>query len=655
MTEPTIPKPETPMHYRSLSLRRGATDGRPATLDEKSRSVEVIGATEEPVEVFDFQRWELVREVLLMDGLELPKSRQVPLLDSHSRYSTAAVLGSYRDMIARNGQLTGRVLFSTVPEAEGPYTKLREGHLTDFSAGYRIIQSTWIEEGQSATIRGRSFNGPLRVTDRWRIKELSVTPIGADELATARSERSQSSGGPTASATPQPSQQGKIEMTENIQTTETETAVKAERMRIGEIEGAARSFNYPDDLTKKLVDGGVPTATALRSIMDHAIASKAAAGPVGYRGPANFTYGADDWEKRSEAMTDALVMRAGVRLEKPADGAADFRGASLPEIAKNCLEASGQRVSGMSKNEIVSAALTGRAHQTADFPSLLANTGNKVLRLAYEQAPGTFAQWVKQTDARDFNPMSRTQLSEAPDLDQVPEHGEFVYGKFLDSKETFQVYKYGKLFAVTREALVNDDLAAFTRIPLSFAMSAKRKINAAVYSILTTNAAMADGLALFEATYHKNLIPHGSGAAPSTTTLSAARLAMRLQTGLNGAVLNIAPRYLIVGAGLETVGDVLLNSTGALEDEKSSAVVNPFYKKLELVVDSLLDAASPVWFVAADPAAIDTIEVAYLDGRREPYLETRQGWAVDGVEYKVRIEFGCAAIDHRGFYMNDGN
>ena len=191
LTVRSKPQPKD-MRYRTMSIRL-AGDGTPATLDADSRSFEVIGATEAPVEVFDYERLEVVPEILLMDGCEMPGNRQVPLLDTHNRWDTASVLGSYRQMDVAKDQLVGRVFFSNTTEAESPYTKAREGHLTDFSVGYRVIESQWVDAGQKATVRGRSFEGPLRVTTRWRVKELSICPIGADEAAKARSQQPPSS------------------------------------------------------------------------------------------------------------------------------------------------------------------------------------------------------------------------------------------------------------------------------------------------------------------------------------------------------------------------------------------------------------------------------------------------------------------------------
>ena len=81
-----------------LSIRAdGNTAWQPMSFDEKTFTVDVIAATEQPVRVFDTQRFEVVEEVLLMSGLELPESGRVPLLDSHDRSSVKDVLGALGD------------------------------------------------------------------------------------------------------------------------------------------------------------------------------------------------------------------------------------------------------------------------------------------------------------------------------------------------------------------------------------------------------------------------------------------------------------------------------------------------------------------------------------------------------------------------------
>jgi hypothetical protein len=636
-------KPNREMNFRTLNLRLSKDGGGPSTLDNENRSFEVVGATEAPVEVYDWRRGELVKEILLMSGCEMPNGRQVPLLDSHMRWDTASVLGSFREMRAVKDQLIGRVFFATAPEAESPYIKAREGHLTDFSVGYRVIDSQWVPEGEKTAIQGRSFEGPVSVVTRWRVKELSICPIGADEAAKARSEKLINKG-----------VKHLMELQNNTTTEQIEAVRQEERERIVGIEFLCRRAKM-EHLKDEFVRNGATIEMVRQRAMDYIFTN--AEGGHGYRGPVDidhFYHGQDESDKRREAAIDGLCLRAGVKLPQPASGALDYRGVALADIAKECLVSAGVSVRGKTRAMIVKMALSERAAGGWDFPSLLSAAAGKALRTAYEQSPATYEQWVNITDGLDFKEMSRHQLSEADDIDQVPELGPYKYGEFGESKEVFRIYKFGKLFAVSREAIINDDLSAFTRIPLSFALSARRKVNQACYDILTANAAMSDGLALFHAS-HSNLAAPASVAPPTVVSLSAARLAMRKQAGLKDAVLNIAPKFLIAPAAHETQVDELLNSIGSLTENKNEGVVNPFYNKLEPVIESYLDASSATaWYLAADPKNVDTVELCFLDGRREPYLETKDGWQVDGTEFKVRIEFGVKAIDWRGLYKNPG-
>src|SRR5690606_4648979 len=85
-------------------------------------------------------------------------------------------------------------------------------------------------------------------------------------------------------------------------------------------------------------------------------------------------------------------------------------------------------------------------------------------------------------------------------------------------------------------------------------------------------------------------------------------------------------------------------------------VVPASIRTLAVIAEPRLDPASGAipWFLFANPATIDTIEYAYLEGQEGVYIETRMGFDVDGVEVKARLDFGAKAIDWRGMYRNPG-
>ncbi|WP_444542169.1 phage major capsid protein [Chelatococcus reniformis] len=48
------------------------------------------------------------------------------------------------------------------------------------------------------------------------------------------------------------------------------------------------------------------------------------------------------------------------------------------------------------------------------------------------------------------------------------------------------------------------------------------------------------------------------------------------------------------------------------------------------------------------------IKFTYLDGVEEPFMDQREGWSVDGTEFKVRMDAGVKALHWRGLYKNAG-
>ena len=243
------------------------------------------------------------------------------------------------------------------------------------------------------------------------------------------------------------------------------------------------------------------------------------------------------------------------------------------------------------------------------------------------------------------------QLGEAPKLEPVNQSGEIKSGSIGESAEKYQLATYAKIIGINRQVIINDDLEAFTRIPLLFGRAAADLESDVVYSVITTNAAMSDTVALFHGT-HGNL---GSAAAPSVTSLSEARKLMRLQSGLqtgkNKQILNIEGKFFLFPAAIETTSQQVLAPIIAAQ----SSNTNPFQGAYIPICEPRLDASSATaWYLIADPAQIDTIELAYLQDQRGVYTETEQGFEVDGLRIKARLDVAAKAIDHRGMVKNAG-
>lgn len=641
--------------YRSLTIEKNDS-GTPSTLDIENRSVEAIGATETPVLERDYDSWELYPTVLLMSGCQIPPNRQLPLLDTHSRYSTASVIGSYRDVRIEGNQLLGRAVFSKAPEAEGPWLKTMEGHLTDYSVARKDLEATIIPANQTGMIEGRTFQGPVKVVTKWIPREMSSCPIGADENAKARA------------ATAQPENQAK----ENVNmSTETQNrglsaettqpqipavdleavraeAVRAEHARITEIDAMCSRSDIPADKKADLIKPGVTVDAARKAVLDIILERSEVQNP-GVKTTTQtdslrtLEMGADERDKFRSAAEDGLLIRSGKAPKEAAAGARDLAGYSLRELARESLRMAGQSQGGDAMG------MVGRALTTSDFPMILANIANKSLFAGYEAASETWQKWCGTGSTSDFKTNTVVRAGEMADLDQIREDDEYKYGARSEAQEQFAIATYGKLFMISRQAIINDDLGALTDIPAAHGEAAGRKLGDIAYAVLTANAAMGDGTALFHAN-HTNL---GTSGVIGTTTIAEAIKLMALQKDIGGKRrLNIAPKYLITSPALAQAAQTFFNSsmigTQALPNQ-----VNIYAGLLDLVFEPrLFDDSATAWYLAGDKGK--TVNMYFLNGNQTPYMETKQGWSVDGVEYKVRIDAGAKAIDWKSLFKNAG-
>lgn len=343
---------------------------------------------------------------------------------------------------------------------------------------------------------------------------------------------------------------------------------------------------------------------------------------------------------------EALAVKAN--LIKPADVSKNngLRGYTLAEMARALLEAHGVGLVGVDRLGMVGQAFT---HSSGDFGRVLGNVAHRALLFGYDNQEQSFRDWTIKGTLSDFRPADRVGLDGFPLLDKVPEGGEYKYATLNDRGETIQLATYGKLFSITRQAIINDDLSVFTEVPQKMGQAAYRTLNRLVYAVLSGTHKMADGKTLFHAD-HKNI---AVAAAPSVAALGAAKALMRKQKDSAGAVLNVRPGFVIAPVALEDIFRSLL----AAEYDPAQAearVPNPVRNMAEVIADAELDEVSTSAWYLVGGRGYDTIEVAYLDGDERPRLEQKSGWTVDGVEFKVSIDAGVKARDHRPFVKNEG-
>lgn len=650
-----------------------------ATLDVDARTVEVTFATGRRVPRVRWRGYDIEEfdEELSLDPSAVRLDRLnagAPVLDNHRSWGGLDdQLGIVERAWIQSGQGRALIRFRDTPRALEALRSVQDGTLRAISVGYRVHRY------EDVTEDARDAKRTLRAID-WEPYEVSLVSMPADIDSGVRSaeddlrtvpiiaRRAHTAGGAdmedetddnvpasgegqgqatrTATATP-PAAQVDVDAVRR-------EAMELERRRATEIRRAcAKAGLGGSALEQRLLDDGTGIDQARAAIID-ALADQDEQTET--RSAGSIDVGRDDLSKRAEGIVNALTHRATGGREALTDAGRDFRAHSLLELGRNYLEAAGVRTRGMSRSQLASAMLRrsagplqGRAHSTSDFGSLLADVGSKQLRRAYAEIPKNYEPFVQETTNPDFKPSRRVQLSAAPPLTKRVEGAETAVGTMTDSAEVTQLATYANIVMLTREAIINDDLTAFSRLIPAQARRVRDLEHQLVYGVLTSNPTMSDGVALFAAG-HNNV----GGGAIGEVGLTAAFTAIATQKGLNGEEIELMPATIIVPVAQRVKAEQYL-SQNIVPTKASDS--NPFRGwNLNIVHSPRLDAASTTqWYLAAGKDQIDLIELVYLDDEPGPVFMEDEDFKTDALSYKVRIDLAAHPIDFRGLYRSTGS
>ncbi|WQI22622.1 Clp protease ClpP [Stenotrophomonas maltophilia] len=362
-------------------------------------------------------------------------------------------------------------------------------------------------------------------------------------------------------------------------------------------------------------------------------------------GRAGIPAGGDQRDLTRAAMANAIEARAGISAATDGN---QFRGMTLMEIARACVQGAGVETRGMDRMEIVGQAFT---HSSSDFPLLLGDAARRALLQGYQEVEEAFGDFTRAVNVPDFKPTNLVGLGAFSNLDIVPEGGEYKQGTFGEQSQAMKIVTYGKLFTITRQAVINDDLGVFGDVPRKMGQAAKRTLAQAVFDLLQKNPVLADGKPLFHAD-HGNLLP---AALISTASVDAMQAAMALQKSPSGQIIQVPMKGLLTPITLRGTARTVRTAEYAVGGAPGSNDPNIVRDTFDVWGDGRLDQKDKkAWYGIANSAYVDGIVVGYLDGNETPYLEQHQGFTVDGVAWKVRLDAAPAIADYRGLYKNPG-
>jgi hypothetical protein len=386
-----------------------------------------------------------------------------------------------------------------------------------------------------------------------------------------------------------------------------------------------------------------------------------------------FEYGMEHKEKFRRAAADSLLLRCGrMRQDKEEsptswrvrqEAARDIQGFSLFDLMRCSLRSNGLSDRG-DREDLMTRAFS---HSSSDFPAILKDAANKRLLEAYTEAPSTWRPLCRIGSATDFKTLNRPKFGDMGNLVLTPDLVPMSEGSTMDVNESFQIGTYTKRFGIGRQAIINDDLSAFDRIPTMHGNAAARTVTDTFYNLLISASGVGptmaeDSKALF-ATDHTSGANYAVGAAvvPDVAGLGILKKLMRLQRGLvpsgeTGPLLNIEGSILLVPAALETAAKQTVVSIG--DPSKSNSITfNPFSGSMQVIVEPRLDGGTngtTAFYVVANPNLSEGAEVAFLNGNDTPTMVTEVGNNVLGTQWGIYLDFGVKFIEHRSWARHKG-
>ena len=366
----------------------------------------------------------------------------------------------------------------------------------------------------------------------------------------------------------------------------------------------------------------------------------------------------DEGDKLRRAMTDGILLRGGAAISKPADGANNYRGQSIREIAIECMERSapGKDYRHMNSDKLYNELAREFFNPEAAFPSILDDVVQKSYVEGLTKAHVSFDRWVKTGTLPNFKKTTNHEyiMSLNGTLEKVAENGElkaYVPNDVVMPER--QLETYGRQFTMSRKAFIDDDIGLITTMPRRYAEMSMRTQNEAVYNILMNNVNIFDGGKLFTAG-RKNTLT--TGTKPTLAALQKMIYMIGIQKDEAGNQLALQPDLIIVPFGLGVEVQTLLGSP-YIQTTDNTQAVNPYYgKNFEVVEDVFLNsffaenAAAP-WFMGVKN---EIIQIDYLNGQKEATIRRSEKPGVLGFIWDVYFDFGVSVLHPQAICRNPG-
>lgn len=604
--------------------------------------------------------WEGV--IVDLAGVEIP-SQQLPIRFGH-RSGWSDGVGHTESISVANGQLTAEgVISRDTLTAREVVKSASNGFPWQASIGAEVMEVEFLRDGVSTTVNGQQVSGPIEIARKTRLYEISVVDLGADsqtEVSIAAqgdrpmpNENQNQNPAPTQTPAPvttpvaapvvaQPGTQDLLARQREELAAEVTRVAEIHRLCAGQPQIESRAVREGWDAARTELE-------VLRASRPVPSVVSGGTGPVTSQVLEAALAQATRLPNAERHFTPEVMQAAHSR----------FRGRlSLQELLLEAAWANGYtgRSFRSSPKDVLRAAFS-----SADISGILSNNANKFLIAGWNTVEQTWRQVSRIRPVSDFKTITVYRLTGDLKYEQVAPTGEIKHGNLSEIEYTNKADTYGKMLAISRQDLINDDLGALSEIPRMLGRGGGLKLNDVFWTAFMDNST-------FFASGNNNYL---TGATAGDTTdsrlnvdgLTRAVRTFRDQTDSEGEPLGVEPKILLVPTRLEQPAKVLYTSSEVRDTTASTKAPtgNPHAGLYQPVVSAYLGNSNYTgnstlaWYLLASPDDMPVIEVVALNGQEMPIIESADAdFNVLGIQMRGYHDFGVALQEYRGGVKSKG-
>lgn len=565
----------------------------------------------------------------------------------------------HTDMIAiRDGKLVAEGLVSRDTEAARDVVgSSKNGFPWQASIGASVDEYEFIDEKQKTLVDGREYSGPMVVARKTTLNEISFVDLGADDKTKAKvaaAKRGTTTG-----------DDDEDDKTHGTGRDEMLSAINSRKAELKRQQGIKAIID--EALNERGANVDEIAAIAEQAVDEEWSVKDAQIAVLKLRRPSAPSPRRADLPTQ-QVLEAALCMSMGIsdeRLAKDRDYGPDvvqrawgMRNIGLQGTMTAALEAMGvrpphgkQAIYDAVREAFGGRTINAQVFSTVNLPGLLGNVANKALLDAFTTVNAIYPIVADQADLSNFHTHTIYRLGMNGEFEEVGSGGEIKHGSLDEENYTQRLATRGIMIALTRQMIVNDDLNAFRSLMAQMARKARIAVEKAL-----VNAIMESVDAFYTSARGNRLTSN----ALSIENLGDAEAALASMVDASGDPIYAQGKYLLVPPGLRYLAEqIFVSTTLASGGTGNQPTENPFRGRFQVVTSpflaaSALDGSSATtWYLLADPMAVPAFQVAFLDGRRQPTIESAEtAFDTLGMQWRCYWDFGVAQLDYRGAVKN---